>query len=141
MSESAIAWLNPLYGLAKNKNNNQVKPKLVLPKKNPAMAFVVPVKKQTASSGFYNFFVVMLLVLNFSLLFSYFFAINNYSAKGFELRELGLSVKKLEIENKKNSVQLSERGSIASIKQDLEQAGFVPVLNVEYAGTRRVVER
>jgi hypothetical protein len=50
-------------------------------------------------------------------------------------------VKNLETENKKIAVKLSEQGSIASIKRDLELAGFVPVLNVEYVGERQVVVR
>lgn len=139
MSASVIAWLNPVFGFEKTKKNiGRVGVQVV--NKNAAMHFAVQKKKETRS-GLVTILSVVFLALNVVLLFSYFFAINNYSAKGFELRQLGLSVKNLETENKKIAVKLSEQGSIASIKRDLELVGFVPVLNVEYVGERQVVVR
>lgn len=92
-------------------------------------------------SGFHVFLVFALLVLNVGLFVSYFFGINNFAAKGYEIKQLTTRVAKLEEQNKKMRVQVSESQASVATGQDYSALGYVPVTTVEFIKTNQYTQR
>lgn len=71
--------------------------------------------------------VAALLIVNTALLFMYILGVNNYASTGFEIKSLQNIINQIDQENRKLTLQISERTSVASLQQELMGSGFVAV--------------
>lgn len=77
-------------------------------------------------------FIYVLVGANLILFALYFFGINQYTAKGYELRQAQQRLANLRGENKKLIQRVSENASILQIQNSLAQEHFVPVSATEF---------
>lgn len=101
---------------------------LVFSKKKSSVA------KKSDTNNLRFFASVALITASVVLLMSYIYGVNNFSAKGYEIKALQKSVTALSEENKKINLKISEAGSMVSIQSGFTAANFVP------AGTPRFLE-
>lgn len=71
--------------------------------------------------------VLGLAVLNVVLMFAYILGVNNYASTGYEIKALQKEISTFTQENRKLTLEISEKASAANLETELSQSGFVAV--------------
>lgn len=83
-------------------------------------------------SGKRKALVFGLVILNLALLFAYILGVNNYASTGYEIKALQNEINRINQENKKLNLQVSERTSVSNLQEELSQSGFILVKSAKF---------
>lgn len=110
----------------------------------PSVNYKAPrasLRKFTAINRFQLLASYVLAVSAGALLLAYLFGVNNYAAKGYEIKRLQTSLAQLNETNQKLNLQISEQSAIAVVQNDFDGTQFVPASQPQYLQMNRYTER
>jgi hypothetical protein len=82
-----------------------------------------------------------LITANTVLLVSYFIGVNSATSKGYEIKKLQTNITSLNEENKKLTLKISEKTSMAQLQTEIANSSFVPVGNSVFVEVNRYTKR
>lgn len=99
---------------------------------SPAGKQAVRTTSLRQESGVRKALVIFLAVLNAALLLAYILGVNNYASTGYKIKALQSKISALSQENKKLTLEIAERASVANLEIELSQSGFLVVKNAKF---------
>lgn len=107
--------------------------------------FVAPVAAKRIvpriSSAWYLWASYGLIAVNSVVLLSYFVGVNSSTAEGYSIKKIQSNITQLTEENKRLSLKISEKTSIATLQTEIEGSAFVPAGNPVFLEVNRFSKR
>jgi hypothetical protein len=91
--------------------------------------------------GAQTWVVRVLAVVNVAVLLLYLVGVNQYAAKGYEMKSIQNRVASLETEQHKLLLKISEISAIGQLEKDLTMLGYVPVTKVQFVQGQQYSQR
>ncbi|GEM_PF-6332166 len=95
----------------------------------------VPIVKMASRKNHLPWFKVSLtslILVNVMAMLTYFFGINMYAAKGYEIKQLHKKIDSLTTEQQKLSLKAAEFSSLTQVQAGIQTWEFVPVTQTEF---------